>query len=1008
MPEPQSKTDPTSLPIISQTDLNVSLVAAQLRNETAQLSDLIERGANPLCRSGLALYSALENGNAAAVRLLCDAADSGDPRVSRILIEYLNYKCGASLVSFAPVQLSASVLELLIERGIAPTSLELWPKIVDAAYSAGGLALLEKLDRRFSLQELSQTLQHMASVQEISADAAATDFLTQRGWTVTNRSLTRQSQVAKRDDLQDYRPAVFAEVDPVSTSGGWSALKLAIKSRLRGVRDIDSLLLAACSEGDLKQVKHLVETGANVHYEDNAPIVDAANAGHTEIVRYLHEHGADIGARKGEVIRIAANLGNLELFSYCIDRDPTTIVHDQRALTSASEHLPLVEHLERKGLLNPNRLQTVLTTAIRSANIPVIEYMTSLGADVGRAISIEFSRSSGAVDPSVLSFSLLRGLPPSGEALKQAIDVRLRSGKPLSRKLISDPQMSPELLAFALMRAVSIEDNLTARRVLETDNVPAHHLESVMASALAKGALRAVHLLRKSGVPLPKLSGAQLVELGRNLSLNKLAYLSNSGFDLRAHNDSLLVGACAAGRAEVVQALCARAVDISSGSLAAMSVALREGWTEIARTLVLHGANPRLAEKSGMSTPACDSPNSGGIEAELERMLGSVSCRQYLGALQGLTPPDELRSLAAKRDYVLEKAGAVDFEQTFKDRLVSAGAWHQTPLFRILEASCFAAVELGGPEYTSSILRATLEELSKKPGIFKDAIAHTTKLSTKLSHFLDSVRSLTTNLCLPMWAFSRFDPTALTQLSHQQLHSVSLELEKETLRLLAGLSIAKLARLNDFFHSAPSVVPAEYQPFLADTKWVPFFRDEVRLSNGYSIYALRDQAGLLEEGRALKHCVGNGGYAAKCARGESQIISLRKDGQSAATIELTRGYGRSVISTPNGPSFSIEQFRSRDNEEPTYEMKEALHEFAKELKKGRIELDPEFGNSIFRPKAFQRSLSPLEQTIGIPLDEPELFDKVVQFYRNRETKLGISLVGIARRALSCTLERSTL
>jgi hypothetical protein len=217
---------------------------------------------------------------------------------------------------------------------------------------------------------------------------------------------------------------------------------------------------------------------------------------------------------------------------------------------------------------------------------------------------------------------------------------------------------------------------------------------------------------------------------------------------------------------------------------------------------------------------------------------------------------------------------------------------------------------------------------------------------------------------------------------------------------LASLSIAELAKLNDFFHSAPSIVPAEYRPYLADTKWAPLFKDEVRLSEGYSVYALRNQEELLEEGRALKHCVGNGGYAAKCARGESQILSLRKDGVSAATIELIPSASRGRISTPCGRSFSVEQFRTEENGDPTLEMKEALHEFAKYLREGRVEIDPDFGKSIVRSKVFQCNLSPLEQAIGIPLDEPQLFDKVLEFYRDREVKLGLPLLQIVRRSLA--------
>jgi ankyrin repeat protein len=46
-------------------------------------------------------------------------------------------------------------------------------------------------------------------------------------------------------------------------------------------------LFNACKTGDLKTVKHLVESGANIHAADDFTLRWATAKGHTKIVNYL-------------------------------------------------------------------------------------------------------------------------------------------------------------------------------------------------------------------------------------------------------------------------------------------------------------------------------------------------------------------------------------------------------------------------------------------------------------------------------------------------------------------------------------------------------------------------------------------------------------------------------------------------------------------------------------------------------------------------------------------------
>ena len=66
---------------------------------------------------------------------------------------------------------------------------------------------------------------------------------------------------------------------------------------------VDRSLIEAVENGDLKQVRQLLDSGANANVEDYAahtPLYHAAQKGHLEIARLLIEDGADIDHESGD------------------------------------------------------------------------------------------------------------------------------------------------------------------------------------------------------------------------------------------------------------------------------------------------------------------------------------------------------------------------------------------------------------------------------------------------------------------------------------------------------------------------------------------------------------------------------------------------------------------------------------------------------------------------------------------------------------------------------------
>lgn len=95
----------------------------------------------------------------------------------------------------------------------------------------------------------------------------------------------------------------------------------------------------------------------------------------------------------------------------------------------------------------------------------------------------------------------------------------------------------------------------------------------------------------------------------------------------------------------------------------------------------------------------------------------------------------------------------------------------------------------------------------------------------------------------------------------------------------------------------------------------------------HEIVPLTSAAGLVEEGNRLDHCVG--GYYQQCRSGAVQILSLRREGTHAATIELTLSG-----TTADTLSFQVGQFKARRNRRPDDELHDVLRAFLTALNSG--------------------------------------------------------------------------
>ena len=106
----------------------------------------------------------------------------------------------------------------------------------------------------------------------------------------------------------------------------------------------------ACINGNLEQVKYLVESGKADINIDNCAFSYAVLYEHLDIVKYLVEQGADVLAYDNKAIRYACNNGNLDIIKYLVEQDAN--IYDV-TLKYATEcgYLEIVNLLELKKLV---------------------------------------------------------------------------------------------------------------------------------------------------------------------------------------------------------------------------------------------------------------------------------------------------------------------------------------------------------------------------------------------------------------------------------------------------------------------------------------------------------------------------------------------------------------------------------------------------------------------------------------------------------------------------------
>ncbi|KAJ3029163.1 hypothetical protein HDV00_009709 [Rhizophlyctis rosea] len=167
--------------------------------------------------------------------------------------------------------------------------------------------------------------------------------------------------------------------------GDSDLLTILIQSGIDVHADEELPLKAATCDGHLQTVKLLVEAGADIHVAHDLPLDNAIFHDQINIAQYLLSVGADVRAsdqqRGGSIVRLAVDNGNREMVQLLLEAGADVDAGDGEAIYTACEggHFDMVKLMIAHGAdLNAVR-DGPLQPAAGGGNADIVKFLWDLG-----------------------------------------------------------------------------------------------------------------------------------------------------------------------------------------------------------------------------------------------------------------------------------------------------------------------------------------------------------------------------------------------------------------------------------------------------------------------------------------------------------------------------------------------------------------------------------------------------------------------------------------------------
>ena len=112
----------------------------------------------------------------------------------------------------------------------------------------------------------------------------------------------------------------------------------------------NNILLSEAATCHVSLVKHALEKGANVHYNEDRALRFACLAGQLDIVKHLVKSGADINVSNSAPFFVSSFYGHLDVVKFLVDLDVSINVEVWgRSIkwANSNQHFEVVKYLEK-------------------------------------------------------------------------------------------------------------------------------------------------------------------------------------------------------------------------------------------------------------------------------------------------------------------------------------------------------------------------------------------------------------------------------------------------------------------------------------------------------------------------------------------------------------------------------------------------------------------------------------------------------------------------------------
>ena len=142
-------------------------------------------------------------------------------------------------------------------------------------------------------------------------------------------------------------------------------------------------LVGSSMRGDVNRVNVLLDSGADIHAQEDYALRWAAKRGHLEVVKLLLDRGAGIHAQNDDSLRWAAWHGHLEVVKLLLDRGADIHAEYDHAFRWAAErgHFEVVKMLLDRGADIRAQSDYALRIASFNGNVDLVRMLIDRGAD---------------------------------------------------------------------------------------------------------------------------------------------------------------------------------------------------------------------------------------------------------------------------------------------------------------------------------------------------------------------------------------------------------------------------------------------------------------------------------------------------------------------------------------------------------------------------------------------------------------------------------------------------